>query len=110
MGKLFIKKERDVLGTDRTGKKFKFDRVVTNINGRSFSLKSKGSAYEVLNDMLDKNEKLELFHKKDEYTDFNTGEIKEKDMIYVLDPDGDELEVKAIDSYAKNKIIKALTK
>ena len=110
MAKLFLEKEKDVIGTDKQGRKFKFDRLITKINGRPYSVKVKsGSAFDTLNGMFEKSEKIELHHKIGDYEDFNTGEIKNKDVIYVVDPDGDDLEVKAADSYAKTKIIKALT-
>lgn len=108
--KVYSMREKDVEGIDkRTGRRFKYDRIITKVNGKTYQLKSKGTAYETLQEMFDKQEKIELHHDFGQYTDNVTGELKTRDVIYVVDPDGDHLEVKAADSYAKNKIVKALT-
>lgn len=108
MAQLVLNVEKDVIGTDfkNGGKQFKFDRVYTEVNGIKVAVTVKGTARDVLEQAFQNNKKLFLGVKR-ESIEKDDGTLIEYDQIY-FDYAGEQVPVKAQDSFGKRLIIKAL--
>ena len=108
MAQLELKVEKDVIGTDfkNGGKQFKFDRVYTEVNKIKVALTVKGTARDALEQAFQNNQKLFLGVKK-ETSNKDDGSLFEYDQIY-FEYMGEQVPVKAQDSFGKRLIIKAL--
>lgn len=105
--KLFIELELNQKGRDKkTGKEFLWDRFSVLCGAIRVTLNISGTPRDAIVQQLEKGVQLEL-HTKEEQFESEDGTINSYDKIFVL-IDGEEVPVKAKDSYGKKLILKYL--